>query len=898
MAIFDTLLAKENWTTKYQFDGETPLQTQKRVAFGLAEVEAQYGASDEEIERKKDVFLKTLVKFVPENEYEDEYIEDDIYEDLNGNRLVADGLKNTCGGRITANIGTSFEEATLLNCFINGPVTNGKVSYERQVPNTDIEIPVELEGEDTPDNLVNILLSLLEQAETLKSEGGYGMNFDFIRPRSTLIEGVGIRHPGVVAYMEIWDKVSEIIVRGDNDGYADELKNYLKNEDLADQIEKKMPRKGAMMGCLSVWHPDIEEFVKAKQEKGKLTKFNMSVVVDDAFMEAVENDDFYDLRFDGRVYKRIKARELYDLIMDCTYSRNEPGVLFYDNMQRVNPISYLGINNATNPCGEIAGSPDMSTVCLLGSVNLTQYVREDRTFDWDSYREDVQTFARMLENVNDIGNVPLPQYTWALKNVRQYGMGINGLGSALYMMGKEYSSQEARDFADRICQVKEDLTLRTSALLAKDRGPAPMYREDFLETYYFNEYCTASESTKNLIRKYGVRNLKTTTNPPLGSSSVICDMIANAIEPVFSHGYDRTVIADKWPEGLNKNNVKDILEEIEVADATAWKGEYKGRIWYYEPHNRGLCFVEPVRDYGYAWVLDHFPEDIENDADYLETAQDLSVQDHVSMQAVIQKNVNQSVSKTCNLPNDYGFEDFKDLYKDAWEAGLVGFTTYRAGTMEEVMSTSEEKDDGRVHADSLLEFMKKEGYVPEDAEVTEQGVVVSDVHLPDLFDNGPTKKVRADGNKYYLHMSYLPNDGDYPIALWVHSNNMENKEYVSLNRAVRSLTKLLINKGVEMDLVLDYKDKISEDMHHVRLGKMISMALRHNVKIPDIVAALSDVEGDYVASTLSAVRKFLKEQVQDGTEMVGVTCESCGSTDIVYESGCSTCRSCGYSGCG
>lgn len=895
MGIFKTLLAKENWRTKYQFGDETPLDTQRRVASELAKVENQYGASEEEVEKAKDKFLKTLVRFIPEDEYNGLYDEDDIYTDIHGDRLVADGLKNTCGGRITANIGTTFEEATLLNCFINGPVTRGKVSYERQVPNTDATIPVELEGEDTPDNLVNILLTLLEQAETLKSEGGYGINFDFIRPRSTLIKGVGIRHPGVVAYMEIWDKVSEIIVRGDNDGYKDELRNYLEDEDLADEIEKKMPRKGAMMGCLSVWHPDIEEFIKAKQEKGTLTKFNISVVVDDKFMEAVKEDDFYDLHFDGQVYKRIKARELYDLIMECTYNRNEPGVLFYDNMQRVNPISYLGINDATNPCGEIPGSPDMSTVCLLGSVNLTQYVTPNREFDWEAYEEDLKTFSRMLENVNDLGNVPLPQYTWALENVRQYGMGINGLGSTLYMLGKKYSDDDGLEFARRICQMKEDLTLRTSALLAKERGPAPMYREDFLNTHYFNHHCTATEETKELIRKHGVRNLKTTTNPPLGSSSVICDNVSNGIEPVFSHGYERTVIADKWPEGLSKENVKNKLDEIEVGDATAWRGEYQGKVWYYEPHNRGLCFVERVRDYGVGWLEEFYPEELENEASYLETAQDLAVQDHVDMQAVIQRNINQSVSKTSNLPNDYDFEDFKALYQEAWKNGLIGFTTYRAGTMETVLSTGDEGSK-KVQADNLLDFMQKEGYVPEDAEITEEGVVVSQVHLPDMFENGPTKKVRADGNKYYLHMSYLPNDGDYPIALWVHSNNMQDKEYVSLNRAVRSVTKLLINKGVGMDLVLDYKDKVVEDPHHVKLGKMISMALRHNIKIVDIVNSLHGIEDDYIASTLTAVRKFLKEQIKDGTE-AKVQCPSCESENVIYESGCDKCLDCGHSGC-
>lgn len=893
--IFNTSLARENWVTKYQYRDETELETFQRVARALACVEKNYGATDAEVELWYDKFLKTLVKF---EVVDSDRAGEDIYVDQEGRTLQAVGLKCTPGGRITANAGTEYKNATLLNCFISYGITGAEITYTRETPDGAYKIPVKLTGNpDTPDDLTNIMVSLTQQAKTLSNEGGYGVNFDFIRPRGSLIKGTGVRHPGVIAYMEVWDKVADMIVRGDTDGYHDHIEDHLPQaEKVMEALEKSMPRKGAQMGCLSVWHPDIEEFIRVKQTKGRLTKFNLSVVVDDAFMQAVENDTLYDLHFEGVVHKRVRARELYDLMMTSTYNRNEPGILFEGNMNRANPIEYMGRVNATNPCGEIGGNPWITTVCLLGSLNLTMYIRKDRTFDWEAYAEDVQTFGRMLENVNDIGNVPLPEYQWALENVRQYGMGINGLGSAHYMLGLTYGSEDSLEFVARVNRVKENLTWKTSALLAQERGPAPAFSEKFYETDWFTEFADLDDEVIALMRAHGVRNLKTTTNPPLGNSSVICDSVSNGIEPVFSHGYERTVITDKWPEGLTQENVKGILSEIQVGDATAWRGDYAGRTWYYEPHNRGLCFVEPVRDFGYNWVLTHYPVDIEEGAEYLVTAQELPVRTHVDVQAKVQQHLNQSVSKTSNLPKEYPYEDFKGLYLDAWKRGLNGFTTYREGTMEAVLATSFESSFVAEYG-NLFKSLVHANCTPQDADVTDEGVVIRHVKLPDVFHNGPTHQIRREGSKFYFHLSYLPEDAVNPIAFWIHSNDYQKGEYVTLNRAFRHIVKLLLEKGVDHDLVLDQVDKISQDAYHVKLGKIISMALRHAIPMVEIVNALTGIDGDYVSTTLTAVRKFLSGHIEDGVKAVGIVCEACGSDDVIFESGCSLCRSCGASGC-
>lgn len=1210
--IFKTSLAKENWETKYRYDNETQLGTQIRIAKALASVEKNP-------ERWEEKFLRTLVKF-----------------DENGRAI---GLKATCGGRITANIGTSYKGTTLLNCFINGPPTNASIEYERKTPNGLVTIPVKMKTSDSPDSLSNIMLALLEQAETLKSEGGYGIDFSWIRPRGSIIKGVGIEHPGVIHYMTIWDRVAEVIVAGNSDGYKATLKDYgIRNKSVSAKM-KKMARKGAQMASLRIDHPDIEEFITAKQKSGALTKFNMSVVITDEFMNAVKNDDMFDLRFNGTVYKTVKATELYELIMKSTYNRNEPGVLFYDNMQSNNPLAYLSEVNTTNPCvagdnwiftkdgprqvlklkenkfktivngkeydstpfwssgvksvyllqtkegyslkltndhklvkrkylsrytnedtktkacdftvgdyivlsnqnnvswtgngtydegwlvgeivgdggynpdkyaaylrfwgrtssamikkaseiitqideehtktypflgvektekpdnkrkiqsklldticekyilpetkdlkpeieetssdfyrgfisgffdadgtvqtsekgidkgvsirlsqsnldklyvvqrmlarlgiistvfknrrveqermmpdgkggeqlynclanhevsiakqnmikfrdvigfndpekmeklntvissykrkpkkedfvatfesltyigeeevfdctvddvhvfdcngivtsncGEVVGSPYMTTVCLLGSLNLPAYVRNDRTFDFDSYTEDVQTFARMLDNVNDLSGAALPAYEWAIKNIRQYGMGINGLGSCLYMMGIKYDSKEGFDFAEKISYLKEEYTWKTSALLAKEKGPFTAFSGGFLTTNWFTNFTKIPDYVKTLIKENGVRNGKTSTNPPLGNSSIICDLVSNGIEPIFCHEYFRTRILDKWPEGLNIDNAKTVLKKVKIGNSILWEGDYNGNYYVYEPHNRGLCIKEPVRDYGYNWVLENYPNDISDKNDYLVTAGSISVYDHVEMQAVHQKHINQSISKTCNINSDYPYEDFKDLYFKAWEKGLIGFTTYRDGTMESVLSKVEKRE-----------------------------IITKDLKLPNKFINGPMEVIKKEGIKFYMHFSYHPDDQNmkFPIAFWLHTNNMEG-EIKQHNPAVKVLFQLLEDNKIDKDLLDLQREKMKEDSGYRRVSKMISMCLRHNIPIEDIVNALHKLEDVFVVDTIYAVRKFLMGHVSDGTEVKGMSCPECKSESLEYSGGCVKCLDCGWSGC-
>lgn len=851
--MFKTTLAYETWKSKYRYENETPLETFQRVAKALASVEKNpdewYGK-----------FLHTMVRFNSKGE--------------------PTGLKCTAGGRITANIGTSYKKATLINCFIAAPVDSAKITYTKKTDDGLISFPVSYQTDDNPDDLINIFLTIMEQAKTLASEGGYGINFDFIRPRGSLIKGTGIKHPGVVAYMKIWDAVSECIVQGDTDGYVDKIRNHLKSEEKTQAViaaVKNSIRKGAMLAALSCSHPDAEEFIRAKQTSGVLTKFNISIVLDDAFMKAVEEDGLYDQSFDGKVIKRIKARELYDLIMQSTYNRSEPGVLFSDNMMKNNPIAYLGKLTCVNPCGEIPGLSSITTVCLLGSPNLTQYVKIGSDghpyFDFDEYAEDVKIFMRMLDNVNDLTYSPLPSYQYVIENLRQVGMGINGLGSTLMMLKIPYDSPEAVEFTKKVSEIKENLVWQTSALLAKEKGPFTAYKKDLFEA---TEYFTSdriTEETKDMIRKYGVRNAKTTTCPPLGNSSIIADITSNGVEPVFLLEYERKVICKLWPEGLTADNIKELFKHHKEKDYEYWAGKYNGKKYYYEPHNRGLCEVNVVRDYGYQWLLDNYPK--EDHSAYLKTSMEISIDDHLAIQEMVQYYNNQSVSKTCNLPNDYPFEDFKSLYIKAWKAGLNGFTTYRDGSMESVLSDINKA-------------------------TTKREIIQRDIQLPDVFINGPTHIMKREGKKFYLHFSYLPEDSkqEFPIVLWIHTNAKYKADELKIcNRASRNLGKLALSKGIDSKIVTETVDKASDDYPHNRLGRLVSLCLRHNVPREDILVNLMGIDGDNISTLLTAVRKFLSKTLPDGTKLKGLTCPDCGEP-LVMDGGCQRCPSCPWSACG
>ncbi|MEX0596097.1 MAG: ribonucleotide reductase N-terminal alpha domain-containing protein, partial [Candidatus Paceibacterota bacterium] len=377
---------------------------------------------------------------------------------------VLSDFKFVPGGRILSNAGTNLKGTTYINCFVDG-----------------------LMGKDQ-DSMNGIMDALKRQAMILKSEGGYGFCADVLRPRGSVINGIGALSPGSVRMLDMWDTQSATITRGA--GIDSNRKD----------IKKKI-RKGAQMVTMSIWHPDVKEFITSKQTAGRLTKFNMSVLITDEFMTAVENDDTWEFIFpdyekcqkeykefwDGniknwiekgypvKIYDTIQARSMWNKIMESTYNRNEPGVLFVDNMNYWNNLYYCEYITATNPCGEqilpIGG------VCLLGSLNLTQFVKE-KSWDYSLISELIPHIVRMMDNVNDITHVPLLSQEENLKNKRRIGIGIMGLGSALMMQQIKYGSEEANQSVDELMNFIKNEAYKASALLAKEKGTFLLYDEE------------------------------------------------------------------------------------------------------------------------------------------------------------------------------------------------------------------------------------------------------------------------------------------------------------------------------------------------------------------------------------------------------------------------------------
>ena len=401
-------------------------------------------------------------------------------------------------------------------------------------------------------------------------------------------------------------------------------------------------RRGAQMGVLRVDHPDIEEFIRAKRNSDRLTGFNISVGITDKFMEALDkDDDSFELVFEGIVYKTISARALWDEIMESTWDWAEPGVLFIDRIQEMNNLYYCEEIAATNPCGEQPLPP--YGACLLGSFNLTKYLIEDGDgfeYNWKQFKRDIPHVIRAMDNVIDRTIYPLKAQADEAKNKRRMGLGVTGMANAGEMLGYPYATPEFLNWAEKIFACLRDNAYRASASLAAEKGSFPLYREDYLKSNFIR---TLPASVKKEIRTHGIRNSHLTSIAPTGTISLVSDNVSGGIEPTFSHYYDRTIQTFDGPK------------------------------------------VERVEDYAYSKGIEG------------RKANDITVLDHLAVLTLASHYVDSAVSKTCNVGDDVSYEEFKDVYLEAWKAGCKGVTTFRAsgkryGILNETVEEKEESD--------------------------------------------------------------------------------------------------------------------------------------------------------------------------------------------------------------
>ncbi len=484
-------------------------------------------------------------------------------QDILGNQrfLPAGRVQNAMGSR---RITTAF------NCFVSGLVE---------------------------DSMSSIMLRASEAAETMRRGGGIGYDFSRLRPKYDKIKSLDSAASGPVSFMGIFDAICQTIASSGH-------------------------RRGAQMGVLRVDHPDIMEFLTAKRNSNRLTGFNVSVGITDAFMEAVEAETDYELFFEGVSYGFLNANEVWETIMESTWDWAEPGVLFIDRINEMNNLHYCETIEATNPCGEQPLPP--YGACLLGSFNLTKYLYEEDNvwkFEWKQFKDDIAPVVRAMDNVIDRTIYPLKEQSDEAKNKRRMGLGITGAANAGEMLGFPYASEGFLDWLEDVMKCLRNTAYRASMEIAKEKGPFPAYRDGWLNSGHAK---TLPYKLRKGIKEHGIRNSHLTSIAPTGTISLVADNISGGIEPVFSHHYERTIQTIDGPR------------------------------------------IDRVEDYAYRHGVNG------------RTANSITVQDHLAVLLLVQHYVDSACSKTCNVGDDVTYDEFKQVYMEAWKGGAKGCTTFRA----------------------------------------------------------------------------------------------------------------------------------------------------------------------------------------------------------------------------
>lgn len=825
-------------------------------------------------------------------------------------------------GRILAGAGTD-KRVTLINCFTSPYIQDSMRTHE-----------------DRPG--LGIMDALSVASYTQQMGGGIGMDFSTIRPRGAKVFRTDTVSSGVLPFMDMWDA-------------------------MCATIRSAGDRRGAMMATLRCNHPDIEEFIEAKQTPGRLTNFNVSVLVTDEFMGAVRDDDEWDLVFDVPpegvdnpytetshvqaefVYKRTRARELWDKIVGATYVHAEPGVIFIDRVNQLNNLSYCETIHCCNPCGEQM-LPDNGD-CNLGHVNLAVMVDapfwgHDSYFRWDKLSRAARIMVRLLDNVLDVTQWPTEEQAEEAQNKRRIGLGFTGLASALQQLGIRYGSDDAVEFTEAVARTIALAAYTESAELAKERGPFPLYdAERFIKAPFVSRLVNSAYTPpagsvyhgflrpdldpgelEAGIREYGIRNGVLLSVAPTGTTSLVMGNVSSGIEPVFAHTYKRMV---RGTEG-------EMSREYEVYDY----GYLEWKRWCQREHyDREVDDVLPA---GFV------------------TADQLTVDQHLKMAAAAQTWIDSAVSKTINCPISMTFEEFKDVYKRAYGLGLKGCTTYRPDPRSgrgAVLSASEsphhvstppnvgvtyasgvsggggDEDLQRLHDWSEAFFGEPdilpgetfagldEG-VPEGSRTAHLFTSFREALRPDPSDpnvlhlslTGKADKIPmqdvVEGRRYriewptedcayYVIITDVDDPamprGRRPFELFIATKSTRHEEWV---KAFSLMATAIFRREGDPSFIVNELRTVFSAKGGGWIPVPGKVGRRH---VPSLVAAVGlKIEEHLQHLGMLRMDEPLVEPRDDAVSHAAdlERCEECGAFQVVHESGCSTCRACGHSDCG
>ena len=707
-------------------------------------------------------------------------------------------------GRILAGAGTT-RNVTLFNCYVMGSI---------------------------PDDMGGIFAHLREAALTMQQGGGIGYDFSTLRPRGAPVKGVGADASGPVSFMEVWDAMCRTIMSAGS-------------------------RRGAMMGTLACDHPDIEAFVDAKREPGRLSMFNLSVLVSDAFMDAVKSDSAWELKFGGRVFKTISARGLWDRIMRATYEYAEPGVIFIDRINAQNNLAYCENIRATNPCGEQPLPP--YGACLLGSVNLARLVQypfeADAHIDEDELERVVRNAVRMLDNVIDISRFPLPEQRNEALTKRRIGLGVTGLADALIFCRTRYGSEQSVALIDRWLSKLSHAAYAASAEIAAEKGAFPLFdREAYLARPNIRRL---PQDIRDAIARHGIRNALLTSIAPTGTISLLAGNISSGIEPVFAWSFTRKLLL----EGGTRRE--------EVVSDYAWR---KFREMHGEEAGLPGYFVQ---------------------------AGELSPKEHLAVQAAAQRHIDSSISKTINVPVEISFQEFEDVYLEAYRLGCKGCTTYRPNAITGAVLETRPPEPAREPASHIEEDGQQILPLPVPARLREStgGVVYMTKPLdrPEALV-GHTYKIKwpDSDHAFYITINDIETDGRRrPFEIFINSKNMEAYAWtLALTRMISAV----FRRGGDVSFVVDELKAVFDP----RGGQWMS-----GQYVPSLLAAIGDIIERHLVSTgfMPAREKLpLPDSARAVAVAVGDSparyCPRCSSPSLIRQEDCDTCLACGYSKCG